>query len=231
MPSENNIILQDIDAVIARDPATKSRTEAILCSSGLHCIIIYRFSHWLWKKDYKLSARVISQIARFLTGIEIHPGARIGKGFFIDHGMGVVIGETTEIGNNVTMYHDITLGGTTVFDKHGKITAKRHPTIGNNVIIGSGAQVLGPIKIGDNAKIGSNAIVVKEVPADTTVVGMAAHKVQELKQKEAGKFCAYGFDASCPDPIEERFEKLCKEIESLKKELKELRKEKNDGTK
>ncbi len=152
MESKFNTILQDVDAVIARDPATKSRTEAILCSSGLHCIIIYRFSHWLWSKNFRLTARIVSQIARFLTGIEIHPGARIGKGFFIDHGMGIVIGETTEIGDNVTMYHDITLGGTTVFDKNGKVTAKRHPTIGNNVIIGSGAQVLGPIKIGNNAK-------------------------------------------------------------------------------
>lgn len=131
MESKFNTILQDVDAVIARDPATKSRTEAILCSSGLHCIIIYRFSHWLWSKNFRLTARIVSQIARFLTGIEIHPGARIGKGFFIDHGMGVVIGETTEIGDNVTMYHDITLGGTTVFDKNGKVTAKRHPTIGN----------------------------------------------------------------------------------------------------
>ena len=195
MESKFNTILQDVDAVIARDPATKSRTEAILCSSGLHCIIIYRFSHWLWKKNFRLTARIVSQIARFLTGIEIHPGARIGKGFFIDHGMGVVIGETTEIGDNVTMYHDITLG---------------------------------PIKIGNNAKIGSNAIVVKEVPANTTVIGMAAHKVQELSRKEAQKFCAYGIDASHPDPMEERFEKLCRELENVKKELAELKKEKKD---
>ena len=144
---------------------------------------------------------------------------------------GVVIGETTEIGDNVTMYHDITLGGTTVFDKNGKVTAKRHPTIGNNVIIGSGAQVLGPIKIGNNAKIGSNAIVVKEVPANTTVIGMAAHKVQELSRKEAQKFCAYGIDASHPDPMEERFEKLCRELENVKKELAELKKEKKNDAK
>ena len=213
MESKFNTILQDVDAVIARDPATKSRTEAILCSSGLHCIIIYRFSHWLWSKNFRLTARIVSQIARFLTGIEIHPGARIGKGFFIDHGMGVVIGETTEIGDNVTMYHDITLGGTTVFDKNGKVTAKRHPTIGNN------------------AKIGSNAIVVKEVPANTTVIGMAAHKVQELSRKEAQKFCAYGIDASHPDPMEERFEKLCRELENVKKELAELKKEKKNDAK
>lgn len=231
MQSKYKIILQDIDAVIERDPATKSRTEALLCSSGLHCIIIYRMAHYVWNKNFKLTARVISQFARFLTGIEIHPGARIGKGFFIDHGMGVVIGETTEIGNNVTLYHDVTLGGTTVFDKNGKVTTKRHPTIGDNVIIGSGAQVLGPIVVGKNAKIGSNAIVVKDVPNNTTVIGMAAHKVMELKKQEANKFCAYGIDPSCPDPMEERFEKLCNELESLKKELSSLKKEKKNGTK
>ena len=225
MESKFNTILQDVDAVIARDPATKSRTEAILCSSGLHCIIIYRFSHWLWSKNFRLTARIVSQIARFLTGIEIHPGAQIGKGFFIDHGNGVIIGETTIIGDNVTLYQGVTLGGT------GKEHAKRHPTIGNNVIIGSGAQVLGPIKIGNNAKIGSNAIVVKEVPANTTVIGMAAHKVQELSRKEAQKFCAYGIDASHPDPMEERFEKLCRELENVKKELAELKKEKKNDAK
>ena len=148
MESKYKLILQDIDAVIARDPATRNRTEAILLSSGLHAILIYRLSHYLWKRNFRLTSRIISQIGRFLTGVEIHPGARIGKGFFIDHGMGVVIGETAEIGNNVTLYHDVTLGGTTVFDKNGKVTTKRHPTIGNNVIIGSGSQVLGPIKVG-----------------------------------------------------------------------------------
>lgn len=176
-------LIQDIDAVIARDPATKSRLEAVLCSSGLHSIMFHRLNHWLWQKNFRLTARILSQISRFLTGIEIHPGARIGSGFFIDHGMGVVIGETTEIGDNVTLYHDVTLGGTTVFTKGGKITNKRHPTIKNNVIIGSGAQVLGPIVIGNNVKIGSNAIVTKDVDDNTTVVGMAAHKVAELNKK------------------------------------------------
>lgn len=230
MKSKYKSILQDIDAVIERDPATKSRTEALLCSAGLHCIIIYRFTNFLWKKNFKLSARVISQFARFLTGIEIHPGARIGKGFFIDHGMGVVIGETTEIGNNVTLYHDVTLGGTTVFDKSGKVTTKRHPTLGNNVIIGSGAQVLGPIKIGTNAKIGSNAIVVKDVPQNTTVVGMAAHKVEALKNTPQS-FCAYGIDSNAKDPIEEKFEKLCQEMIILRQELDNLKKDQKDGIK
>ena len=120
MQSKFKLLMQDVDAVIARDPATKNRTEAFLLSSGLHAILIYRFSHYLWDKKFRLTSRIISQLGRFFTGVEIHPGAKIGKGFFIDHGMGVVIGETTEIGDNVTLYHDVTLGGTTVFDEHGK---------------------------------------------------------------------------------------------------------------
>ena len=214
-------IQQDIDAVVARDPATRSRLEAVICSSGLHCIMFHHLNHWLWKHDFKLTARILSQAARFLTGIEIHPGARIGKGFFIDHGMGVVIGETTEIGDNVTMYHDVTLGGTTVFGKDGKVTAKRHPTIGNNVIIGSGAQVLGPIKIGNNAKIGSNAIVTKDVEADTTVVGMAAHRVAELNRgrKKGKSFAAYAVVEHAKDPMEEKILQLENEVAKLKKML------------
>lgn len=216
------IILNDIDAVIARDPATKSRKEALLCSSGLHAIIIYRCNHYLWQKNFKLVSRILSQIARFFTGVEIHPGARIGKGFFIDHGMGVVIGETTEIGDNVTLYHDVTLGGTTVFGKKGKVTSKRHPTIGNNVIIGSGAQVLGPINIGDDVKIGSNAVVVKDVLPSQTVVGVPAHESGKSKK---GSFAAYGLTKDCHDPMIEKIEKLEKEINDLKNELKNVKKQ------
>ena len=221
-------LMETLEAYQRRDPAARSKLEIFLLYQGVHATLYHRLAHWLYCHNWKFLARFVSQWNRFWTGIEIHPGAKIGRRFVIDHGMGIVIGETTEIGDNVTMYHDITLGGTTVFDKNGKITAKRHPTIGNNVIIGSGAQVLGPIKIGNNAKIGSNAIVVKEVPANTTVIGMAAHKVQELSRKEAQKFCAYGIDASHPDPMEERFEKLCRELENVKKELAELKKEKED---
>lgn len=188
--------------------------------------MFHRLNHWLWQKNFRLTARILSQISRFLTGIEIHPGARIGSGFFIDHGMGVVIGETTEIGDNVTLYHDVTLGGTTVFTKGGKITNKRHPTIKNNVIIGSGAQVLGPIVIGNNVKIGSNAIVTKDVDDNTTVVGMAAHKVAELNKKKANTdFAAYGVVCNVKDPVEEKIENLCREISKLKKELDELKKD------
>ncbi len=226
MESNFKMIQQDIDAVLARDPATKSKLEAILCSSGLHAIVFHRFNHWLWQNNFKLTARFLSQVSRFLTGIEIHPGARIGKAFFIDHGMGVVIGETTEIGDNVTLYHDVTLGGTTVFDEHGKVTTKRHPTIGNNVIIGSGAQVLGPIVIGDNVKIGSNAIVTKDVAPNTTVIGMAAHHVAEFRHSRGKKqkFAAYGLVNDVKDPLEAKLSELEAEIKSLKSELKELKK-------
>ena len=216
-------ILQDIDAVSARDPATNGRFEALLCSSGLHAILCYRFNHFLWRHNCRLLSRVLSQIARFLTGIEIHPGAKIGKGFFIDHGSGVVIGETAEIGNNVTIYHDVTLGGTTVFDAKGKITVKRHPTIGNNVIIGSGAQVLGPIKIGNNVKIGSNAVVLKDVETDTTVVGVPAHPADKNKGKNT--FQAYGLTGNTKDPLQEEINGLRKEISTLKKELADIRKD------
>lgn len=226
MESKYKLILKDVDAVIARDPATTSRTEALLCSSGLHAILLYRVNHWLWQKNFRLLARISSQIARFLTGIEIHPGARVGQGFFIDHGMGVVIGETAEIGNNVTLYHDVTLGGTTVFDAKGKVTTKRHPTIGNNVIIGSGAQVLGPIKIGDNAKIGSNAVVVKDVETNATVVGVPAHKAEKSK-KDTHCFQAYGLNAQIKDPVEERLLQMEKEIKKLKEELAAANKTKN----
>ena len=193
MNSNYKIILQDIQAVIDRDPATRSKTEAVICSSGLHAIIIYRGAHWLWQRGWHLTARIIAQMARFLTGVEIHPAAKIGAGFMIDHGMGVVIGETTEIGDNVTLYHDVTLGGRKLFDENGKKLEKRHPTIGNNVTIGSGAQILGPITIGNNVKIGSNAIVIKDIPADCTVVNTPAYIVK--KSTVSGPvFCAYGIE-------------------------------------
>lgn len=219
MKAKFKIILNDIDAVIARDPATKSRTEALLCSSGLHAIIMYRLCHALWKRNFKLTARVVSQMTRFLTGVEIHPGARIGKGFFIDHGMGVVIGETTEIGNNVTLYHGVTLGGSTVFSKSGKNTNKRHPTLGNDVIVGAGAQILGPINIGDNVKVGANAVVLKDVDANQTVVGVPAHAVEKSKKEPKG-FMAYGVCPTDKDPVECQLEFLQKEIEELRKNLK-----------
>jgi len=206
--------LQELDVIIAKDPATTSRTEAFLCSSGLHCILIYRFAHLLWTKNWCLTARIISQLGRFLTGIEIHPGATIGKHFFIDHGMGTVIGETSVIGDNVTMYHGVTLGGTKSFEG---LKGKRHPTLEDNVVVGSGAQILGPITVGKNAKIGANATVVKDVAPNTTVVGVAAHKADATKTTS---FQPYGINSKVQDPYDKRIEELEKQIKELEKKLK-----------
>ena len=192
MISKYKTFLQDLQAIIDRDPATRSKTEAIICSSGLHAIVLYRFNHFLWQHKFCLMARILSQIARFLTGIEIHPGAQIGSGFMIDHGMGVVIGETTVIGDNVTLYHDVTLGGRKLFDKNGKKLTKRHPTIGDNVVIGSGAQILGPIKLGNGVKVGSNAIVIHDIPDNCTVINTAAYIVKHTEPEK--DFCAYGIE-------------------------------------
>ena len=218
MESKFKIILSDAEAVVAKDPATSSKIEAFLLSSGLHAIMFYRFNHWLWNKDWKILSRFISLIARFLTGVEIHPAARIGKRFFIDHGMGVVIGETTQIGDDVTLYHGVTLGGTTVFDENGKQLAKRHPTLGNNIVVGAGAKILGPIMISDNVKIGANAVVLKDVGSGQTVVGVPAHTVKK-GGVEKSVFSAYGICATDKDPI------LCK-IEHLEKQVKELKQKK-----
>src|SRR4030065_2324589 len=161
----------DIRAVFERDPAATSYLEVILTYAGLHAILCHRVSHWLWERGAPFIPRFLSQFCRFFTGIEIHPGAAIGKGFFIDHGMGVVIGETAEIGDNVTLYHGVTLGGTT-WQK-----GKRHPTLESNVVVGAGAKTLGPITIGTGARIGCNAVVVKDVPMGATVVGVPGHVV------------------------------------------------------
>ena len=227
MKSKFKMILSDIDAVIARDPATKNRLEALLCSAGLQAVLVYRGTHWLWEHDLHLVARVVAQIARFLTGVEIHPGARIGSGFFIDHGMGVVIGETTVIGNNCTLYHGVTLGGSTVFSKKGKNTSKRHPTLGNDVIVGAGAQVLGPIVVGNDVKIGANAVVLKDVEDGQTVVGVPAHPARKSGREPKG-FMAYGVCPTDKDPIECQLETLQKEIDKLSAKLKDGKK---DGTK
>lgn len=161
----------DIKNILENDPAARSSLEVLLLYPSIHAIISYRIAHWLYGKKLFFLARLVSQISRFFTGIEIHPGAKIGKGLFIDHGMGVVIGETAEIGDNVTIYHGVTLGGT------GKEKGKRHPTIGDNVIIGCGAKILGPIYIGSNSKIGANAVVLEDVPSDATAVGSPARSI------------------------------------------------------
>jgi len=168
----------DLDNVMKNDPAARNRLEVLLLYQCIHAIINHRIAHFFYKMKMYFIARLISQISRHLTGIEIHPGAKIGKGLFIDHGMGVVIGETAEIGDNVMMYHGVTLGGT------GKDKGKRHPTVGNNVLIGSGAKVLGPINIGDNAKIGANSVVLSDIPANCTAVGIPGKIIKKKKSLE-----------------------------------------------
>ena len=166
-------IREDIYSVFDRDPAARGVLEIIFCYPGLHVVWFYRIAHWFWTREFYFLGRLTSHLGRFLTGIEIHPGAQIGKKFFIDHGMGVVIGETTEIGDNVTLYHGVTLGGVT-WDK-----VKRHPTVGDNVVIGSGAKVLGPFTVGSGAKIGSNSVVVKDILPNTVVAGVPARIIHE----------------------------------------------------
>lgn len=169
----------DLQRVLDEDPAAKSKIEILLLYPCIHALIAYRLSHFLYNHKRFFLARLVSQLSRFFTGIEIHPGATIGKGLFIDHGMGVVIGETAEVGDNVTIYHGVTLGGT------GKNKGKRHPTIGNNVLIGTGAKVLGPITVGDNAKIGANSVVLHNVPEGATAVGIRAKNILKNKPKSS----------------------------------------------
>jgi serine O-acetyltransferase len=206
---------REINSILERDPAAKSKLEVILCYPGFHSVLTYRFTNWMWRKGLRLFPRWVSQISRFFTGIEIHPGATIGKNFFIDHGMGVVIGETATIGDNVTIYHGVTLGG--VSAKPGK----RHPQVGNDVIIGSGAQVLGPINIGNGARIGSNAVVVRDVPDAATMVGVPARNVSK-DIKEDHKFHAYGMSEELPDVVMRNFEEMDKVIRELTKRLADL---------
>lgn len=192
-----------IQSVFRRDPAARSTFEVLTAYPGIHAVAIHRVSHRLWQWGFKWIARMLSQLSRFLTGIEIHPAARIGRGLFIDHGMGVVIGETAQIGDDCTLYHGVTLGGTTWRKE------KRHPTLGNNVVVGAGAKILGPIAVGDNARIGSNSVVTKDVPANATVVGIPGHIVQlagqpggerEALAKRMG-FDAYGQTPQMSDPV------------------------------
>ncbi|WP_237182073.1 serine O-acetyltransferase [Psychrobacter urativorans] len=238
---------EDIDAVFTRDPAARNSMEVLLTYPGIHALILHRGAHCLWEHDQKFAARAISYGSRIITGIEIHPAAKIGKRFFIDHGVGVVIGETAEIGNDVTLYHGVTLGG--VSWNNGK----RHPTLEDGVIVGAGAKVLGPFTVGKGAKIGSNAVVVKAVPAGATMVGSAARmisdhhdekgnpitaKVDENKPQEKAAitpnrkvtrssardtaFQAYGIDPSSQDPVAEAFAKMLEHIQQSETRLDQL---------
>lgn len=216
-------IRSEIASVFDRDPAAKSWLEVVLCYPGFHALITHRMSHWLWKKNLRFIARLLSQTSRFFTGIEIHPGATIGKRLFIDHGMGVVIGETAKIGDYVTIYHGVTLGGTS------DLPGIRHPQIGHGVIIGAGAQVLGPIHIGDGARIGSNAVVIKDVKDNATMVGVPAREVQRKKVKagegELPHFDAYGMSDNMKDPRQVAIDKLLKEVKQLRNRVEELEKQ------
>lgn len=215
-----------LNSIFLRDPAARSVLEVLTTYPGVHALAFHRLSHRLWNWNLKWLARLLSQLARWLTGIEIHPGSKIGLRFFIDHGMGVVIGETAEIGDDCTLYHGVTLGGTTW--RKGK----RHPTLGNNVVVGAGAKILGPIMIGDNARVGSNSVVVKDVPAGATVVGIPGRiigpkqddaKSQQRKAmaKKIG-FDAYGQSADMPDPVAHAMDLLLDHMHLIDQKMKIL---------
>lgn len=210
-------ITTDIRVIRDRDPAATSDLEVALLYSGFHAVLFYRVSHKLYENKKFFAARLVSQGARFLTGIEIHPGAKIGRGLFIDHGSGVVIGETAEIGDNCTLYQGVTLGGT------GKHVGKRHPTLGNNVMVGSGAKVLGPFRIGDNSKIAANAVVLDEIPDNCTAVGIPARVVRKNNRKLE---CDLD-QIHIADPVAQEFCKLNIKIAALENEITELKKETN----
>lgn len=208
---------EDIDVVFEQDPAARSVFEVVLTYSGLHAIWNHRIAHSLYKNKFFFLARLVSQISRFFTGIEIHPGAKIGRRFFIDHGMGVVIGETCEIGDNVTVYQGVTLGGT------GKEKGKRHPTIKDNALIATGAKVLGSITIGENSKIGAGSVVLHEVPPNSTVVGIPG----KVKIQDGVKVTKDLNHTDLPDPISDRFKELENELERVKKEFEQLKAERS----
>lgn len=220
---------EEIRVIFDRDPAARSAWEVLTCYPGFHALLFHRAAHRLWGLRLKWAARWLAHLSRWLTGIEIHPGARIGRRFFIDHGMGVVIGETAEIGDDCTLYHGVTLGGTT-WNK-----GKRHPTLGRGVVIGAGAKVLGPITLGDGAKVGSNAVVVKDIPAGSTAVGIPARILEENAQAPgsepaAPRFPAYGVGNDMNDPMAKTLQALIdhvaeqdRRIEALQAELRRAR--------
>ena len=211
---------EDVRAVLERDPAARNSLEVLFFYPGVNALFWHRFSHFLYKHHIKFLARLISQLVRFFTGIEIHPGATIGRRLFIDHGMGVVIGETTIIGDDCTIYQGVTLGGT------GKDTGKRHPTLGNNVMVGSGAKILGPFSVGDNSKIAAGAVVLSEVPPSSTCVGVPARIVK----REGVKVVNTDMDqVKIPDPVSSQLCTLSVHIAKLEKELNELKNKSNDN--
>ena len=210
-------VKEDIDAAVERDPAARNELEALLCYPGVWALIWHKPAHWMYKHNMKLLARILSQRVRHTTGIEIHPGATIGRRCFIDHGMGIVIGETTEIGDDVTIYQGVTLGGT------GKDTGKRHPTIGDRVIVSSGAKVLGPFHVGNDVKIGSGSVVLKEIPDGCTVVGVPGRVVRRF-----GESTSDINQINLPDPVNTEMEILRRRLELMEEKVEKLTKELNE---
>jgi serine O-acetyltransferase len=220
---------EDIQSVLDRDPAARSTLEVLCCYPGLHAIWFHRLANRLWRSDFHFLGRFISHLGRFLTGIEIHPGATIGRRLFIDHGMGVVIGETAEIGDNVTLYHGVTLGGTSpAVDSRAQVNVKRHPTLQDGVIVGSGAQILGPITVGAGARVGSNAVVTRDVAPATTVVGIPARMAGRARPKEVegAEFAAYGLPAGeISDPVVRVCDELLDKVDRLSARVADLERE------
>jgi len=217
----------EIDGIMARDPAARTRLEVVLNYPSFHAMLFYRLSNWLWRRKMRLIGRWVSQWGRFWTGIEIHPGATIGKRLFIDHGMGVVIGETAEIGDDVTLYHDVTLGGTSPsVDSDAQRNVKRHPTLQDGVIVGSGAQVLGPITVGANARVGANAVVVRDVSPNVTVTGIPAKTVMPKDKRTLKQFIAYGTTGDLSDPVVPAIEALRHQVQVLTERIEQLEAEK-----
>ncbi|MDC0548154.1 serine O-acetyltransferase [Alphaproteobacteria bacterium] len=214
-------IIQEIDSIIERDPAAGGRLGVIFLYPSFHVMVFYKIANISWRYNLKFISRLIMHLARIFTGIEIHPAAKIGSNFFMDHGFGIVIGETAEIGENVTIYQDVTLGGIMPsLESDLQRNQKRHPTIGNNVIIGSGAQILGPINVGDNARIGANSVVSKDVPPDVTVAGVPAREF--TKSSVPMKFEAYAISKNEVDPREKTLNLLIKKVETLEKKIKKI---------
>ena len=211
-----NNLRRDIQAVRERDPAARSTLEVLLCYPGVHALVFHRFAHAIWRRGFTVPARFVSHVARFLTGIEIHPAAKLGPGLFIDHGMGVVIGETAEVGENVTLLQGVTLGGTSLKRE------KRHPTLGNNVVVGAGAKIIGGFTIGDGSRIGAGSVVVREVPTNSVVVGVPGRVTYRDGQRVAG---AIDLDQTdLPDPVSKAIEQLLERIRALEGELETMRK-------
>jgi serine O-acetyltransferase len=221
-----NRLIEDVDAMRARDPAARSRIEIMLAYPGFHALVFHRMANWLWRRKFFLLGRWTSHLGRWFTGIEIHPGAKIGRRLFIDHGMGVVIGETAEIGDDVTLYHGVTLGGTSPAENSERQrNQKRHPTLLRGVIVGSGAQILGPITVGEDARIGANAVVTKDVPNGCTAIGIPARLIA-CKDSEAQRaFVAYGTPGDLPDPVQRAIDGMRAQVTALAARVEELESE------